>query len=160
MVITGCLTSELFLTDPIRYIHDFAHNISGCKLFSTIDLVKAYHQIPVCEEDIAKTAVTTPFGLYKFPFMTFSLRNAGQTFQKLFLKILKLLERVFLMIHKTYVNDNKPESYQSERGEKCKSSSKDVINRAYDVTLADHLFRRYECLILCVIEDLILLSLY
>ncbi|CAH2087681.1 unnamed protein product [Euphydryas editha] len=67
---------------PIRHIHDFAHNIAGCKVFSTIDLVKAYNQIPVFEEDIEKTAITTPFGLFEFPFMTFGLRNAGQTFQR------------------------------------------------------------------------------
>lgn len=67
---------------PIRHIQDFTHNITGCHVFSTIDLVKAYNQIPVNESDIPKTAITTPFGLYEFPFMTFGLRNAGQTFQR------------------------------------------------------------------------------
>lgn len=28
---------------PIRHIHDFAHSIAGCKVFSVIDLVKAYN---------------------------------------------------------------------------------------------------------------------
>ncbi|XP_075972473.1 uncharacterized protein LOC142974195 [Anticarsia gemmatalis] len=62
---------------PVRHINDFAHNLTGATVFSTLDLVKAYHQIPVHENDISKTAIVTPFGLFEFPFMTFGLRNAG-----------------------------------------------------------------------------------
>ncbi|CAF4935385.1 unnamed protein product [Pieris macdunnoughi] len=67
---------------PIRHIQDFTQNIAGCRIFSKIDLIKAYNQIPVNPEDIPKTAITTPFGMYEFPYMTFGLRNAGQTFQR------------------------------------------------------------------------------
>uniref|UniRef100_A0A5S6QC46 RNA-directed DNA polymerase n=1 Tax=Trichuris muris TaxID=70415 RepID=A0A5S6QC46_TRIMR len=80
---------------PVRHIHDFSYRLRGCKFFSVIDLVKAYTQIPVNAADIPKTAIITPFGLFEFPFMTFGLRNAGQTFQRFIDEILSGLDFCF-----------------------------------------------------------------
>lgn len=67
---------------PIPHIHSVGSKLKDQTVFSKIDLLKAYHQIPMREEDIEKTAVITPFGLFEYVFMPFGLRNAGSTFQR------------------------------------------------------------------------------
>lgn len=83
---------------PIRNVQDFSHNLANCSIFSTLDLTRAYNQVPVNPPDIAKTAITTPFGLFEFPYMTFGLRNASQTFQRFVDEVLRGLDFVFCYI--------------------------------------------------------------
>lgn len=85
---------------PLPHIQDFTQNFANKKIFSKLDLIKAYYQIPMEEESRLKTAVITPFGLFEFNFMPFGLRNATQTFQRFMNHVFHDFDFVY-----TYVDD-------------------------------------------------------
>lgn len=79
-----CLNLYSFLYQTL----DFTAGLSGAVIFSKINLSCRHPQIPVHPQDIHKTGVTTPFGLWEFLWMLFSLCSVGQTLQHLMSNIL------------------------------------------------------------------------
>lgn len=68
---------------PLPRIEESLDALNGAAIFSTMDLQSAYYQVEIAEEDKAKTAFTTPVGLFEFNRMAFGLCNAPATYQRL-----------------------------------------------------------------------------
>jgi hypothetical protein len=83
---------------PLPHIQSFNNHLCGKQVFSSLDMRKGYHQIPMRAADIPKTAVITPFGLREFLKMPFGLKNAGQAFQRLMDGILRGIDFVFIYL--------------------------------------------------------------
>ena len=74
---------------PLPRIDDIFARIKNARVFTTLDLASGYWQVPMREEDKAKTAFATPNGLFEFEVMPFGLCNAPATFQRMIDNVLK-----------------------------------------------------------------------
>ena len=83
---------------PLHNIANFTSGISGSTVYSKLDLQKNYYQVPVAPEDIQKTAIITPFGMFEFLRMPFGLFNAGNTIQRLMDQVVSDLPFSFVYV--------------------------------------------------------------
>jgi len=92
---------------PIPFLQGCRQFLHEATVFSTIDLIRACQPIPFKEENIPKTAIITPFGLFEFPFMAFVLRNAAQIFQRFIDEVVLGLDFCFIYLDDIIVKNHR-----------------------------------------------------
>ena len=88
------------LTFSIPHLFDFVNNLKGSKIFSKIDLQKAYYHVPMTAESRYKTSITTPFDNFCFNITPFGLCGVPSTFMRLMSEVVQGLTNIF-----TYLDD-------------------------------------------------------
>jgi hypothetical protein len=67
---------------PLPRIDQIVDSTTGCETLSFLDAYSGYHQIKMKESDQLTTSFITPFGMYCYVTMPFSLRNTCATYQR------------------------------------------------------------------------------
>jgi hypothetical protein len=83
-------------------IDQIVNSTAGCEFLSFLDAYSGYHQIKMKESDQLATCFITPFGMYCYVTKSFGLRNAGATYQRCMLHVLR--DHIGRIVE-TYVDD-------------------------------------------------------
>ena len=99
---------------PIPNTNSLGSKLFKKKIFSKIELLQAYHKIPIEKADIEKSAVITPFGLFEYLFMPFGLRSSSSTFQRFVDSIFMDVGCVFVYIDDILVFSESEEKHHND----------------------------------------------
>ena len=83
-------------TYPLPSLRAFSSQLQGSKVFSKVDLRRAFFQVPLDAQSSIKTTTLTPWGAFRYKRLAMGLRNAPQSFQKLMDHVTAGLSGVFV----------------------------------------------------------------
>ena len=72
---------------PIPRINQLVDATVGHPRMSFLNAFQGYYQIPLALDDQEKTTFVTPIGNYHYKVMSFALKNAGSTYQRMITKM-------------------------------------------------------------------------
>ena len=84
------------------WIDQLVDTTVGHPWMSFLDAFQGYHQIPLALEDQEKTTFVTPTGNYHYKVMSFGLKNAGSTYQRM---MTRMFEKQLGKSIEIYVDD-------------------------------------------------------
>ena len=87
---------------PLPCIDQIADATTRHGIPSFLDAFSGYHQIPMHPPDMEKITFITPHGLYYYNIMSFGLKNAGATYQRMVTKIFQPLIGKYMEV---YIDD-------------------------------------------------------
>jgi len=87
---------------PLPLPDEILGHCAKAKYWGKIDMTNSFFQTKVAKEDIAKTAVRTPWGLYEWVVMPMGLSNAPATHQR---RVSEALKDLLGSICHVYLDD-------------------------------------------------------
>ena len=114
---------------PLPLISDMLRDLAKAKVFTALDLISAYYQVRMADEDIHKTAFVTPFGQFESLVMLFGLANAPADFQSFMNDVFKDMIGNFVLV---YLDDI---IIYSEKPEEHDDHVRQVLQRLRDYEL-------------------------
>ncbi|KAF7648037.1 hypothetical protein LDENG_00162960 [Lucifuga dentata] len=104
--------AKLFTTlDLQSAYHQVPLELRGAKLFTTLDLQSAYHQVPLNEDSRSLTTFITHDGLFRFKRVPYGLASGPSFFQWMMSTILKGLSGIQCYLEDIIVSGATPEEY-------------------------------------------------
>ena len=139
---------------PTLLVDEVQDHLSGCSIFTTLDLQSGYWQLPVHPADVQKPAFcpNPGMGLYQFKQMLFGLTEAPGSFQRLMDKIMRGLPFITTYIDDVLVHSKIQEQHKQHlqqvfqclsdagltlRGHKCTLAMSQVTYLGHKFTQSD-----------------------
>ena len=79
-------------------LRDFTAKIKGATIFSCLDLLAAFFQIPLTLKSSQTTTTLTPWGAWRYKRLAMGLKNSAQSYQRLMQHIFQEIPNSFVYI--------------------------------------------------------------